>query len=355
MSGSKSYTFTATVTEQGSGLSANWQQPFTVTPAFLTGCTQGITYYPAGTSMGQAIAQWNAIPGMPATQSAKVYYNPGAIPTTFDTGNYHNLNYFVANGIKCLLCIKPDANGDQVSAVQQFLALCQQAGLKADVILWQEVNDNQLTAASFISMWNTYAPAVRNAATVTLPGGGTWNYTGYPCCIDFALNLTNGDASVIGPYFTSGITTGTVDKLYVDFYGKDWDIYQQSIGGANGRNLTYVASLADAPPSGGPAIPFGIGEFNVNMGGTTNPETVAQANAFFAYIVGFMGSQAPNAQFPSGGRLYQGKANADILAYNGAGPLAGPLIVDGTDPRVINGGSTGTIPSIPAVLNTFGL
>lgn len=346
----KSYTFTATVTETSGGLSAQWQQPFTVTPQSFAGCTQGITYYPAGTTMGQAIAQWNAIPGMTPTQSAKVYYNPGAIPTTFDAGAYHDLPYFVANNIKCLLCIKPDANLDQLSAVQQFLALCQQAGLVADVILWQEVNDNQLPATGtggFTAMWNAYAPIVRNAATVTLPGGGTYNYTGYPCCMDFAINLTNGNPTVIGPFFTSAITVN-VDKIYADFYGNDWDVFQTSIGGVNGRNLSYVSGLCDSPPNGQSPIPFGIGEFNVNTTGT-NAETPAQASAFYSYIVGFMGNQAPNAQFPNGGRLYQGKANADILAYNGGGPIAGPLIVDGTDFRV----NAGTSPNIQAVLNTF--
>lgn len=319
--------------------------PQQVTGAALVGATQGITSYPAGTTMGQAITQWDAIPAVPATSCAKVFYTAGDIPAAFTADASHDLPYFAANGIKCLLCMKPDINGDQAVALQQFLALCQQAGLIAKVILWQEANDpnNDITAAQFAGMWNTYAPIVRNPATVTLPGGGTYAYTGYKCCMDFAVNTTAGAPSIIGSYFTSAISK-TVDELSADFYGKDWDQFNP-----NGYDLAYIASLADSPPNGQAAIPFGVTEFNANLTGAL-AETPAQVAAFFAYITGFMGSGGPSSQFPAGGRLYQGKQNADSLIFNGGGPLASPLITDDTDVRV-NGGITPDFQDVFTALN----
>lgn len=303
----------AAIATAGIGQVANpillYDVPEQIPGAQRTGATQGITSYPPNTTMGQAITQWNDIPGIPLTTVAKVYYTPGEIPATFAADQDHDLPFFVANGIKCLMCLKPDANGDQVAELTTFMNLCSANSLIADVVLWQEVNDNQLTPAQFIAMWNTYAPIVRAA--------------GYPCCMDFAINLTNGSDATIGPYFTNAISA-TVDKVYADFYNKDWDQFQNSLTppGPKGRNLLYVSSLADTPPNGQSPISFGIGEFNSNLTGS-EAQTPAQSAEFFAYIQEFMLA-----------RLSASKLNADTLLFNGSGPLGDPLIIDDTDPRI---------------------
>jgi hypothetical protein len=238
------------------------------TLAGLHGATLELGAFPAGTTYAQAIADWEAVTGT-TIKVAKVYYKPGVFPTSIT----NPVSTYISEGIKALLSFKPAYNPPSKAdliALANTLKMFQAAGLNAAVTLWQEPQI-AMTAAQFSRVVHHYGPAIRQY---------------YPLAYD-----VTGDPTTWVKYYPGA---SAIDLVAVDYYATRY---------VNGVTLDVIAGLAD---NARPPQPFGIWE----MGSTTTKTSPAptQVENYMGYVQSFMA-----------GRLAAGKANADIVWFNGNG------------------------------------
>ncbi|HEV2377117.1 MAG TPA: hypothetical protein VGS19_33755 [Streptosporangiaceae bacterium] len=250
--------------------SASHPARMTGTPG-LHGATITKSAFPHGTTFDQAIKLWESYTGT-KIHTFKVYYARNHFPTVIDD----RIKALLDNGIKALLCFKPDflpTSRGNLDRMQATMKAYKKAGLEADVAIWQEpqVNQGHPDAGSFIAAVQYYGPAVRNYYPLVYDASGAAGPTGW-------VQYYPGD-----PY---------VDKVVVDFYGHHY---------VTGERIDAVAALADnaLPPK-----PFGLWEMGDRSSHVDTP-TPSEMTAYFAYIQSFFTN-----------RLEQGKTNADITWYN---------------------------------------
>jgi hypothetical protein len=251
------------------------------TLAGLHGATLELAAFPPGTTWGGAITDWEGYTGT-TIKASKVYFAPGEFPTSIS----NEIHTFISEGIKALLAFKPAYDPPtkaDLAALANTLHLYQGAGLAASVTLWPEAQD-RMTASQFHRVFQYYGPTVR-----------TYYQLAYDAAGSRPTEWTR--------YYPGALL---VDVVAIDYYGPTY---------LKGATLDTIAGLADhaSPPK-----PFGIWEMGNNEG--SNTLTQAQTENYFGYIQSFMA-----------GRLQDGKANAEIVWYNGDAPNT---ISSSTDYRV---------------------
>ena len=250
------------------------------TLAGLHGATLELGAFPSGTTWAQAIADWEGYTGT-TVKVAKTYYKPGVFPTSITDP----VSTYLSEGIKTLLSFKPAYNPPSkadLTALENTLKMFQGAGLNAAVTLWQEPQI-AMTAAQFRRVVHHYGPAIRQY---------------YPLAYD-----VTGDPTTWVKYYPGA---SAIDLVAADYYATRYE---------SGVTLDVIAGLAD---NANPPQPFGLWEIGSTANHTSPPP--AQVEAYFGYIQSFMA-----------GRLQAGKANADIVWFNGNGVNT---ITSGSDYRV---------------------
>lgn len=237
----------------------------------LHGATLDLSAFPPGTTWAEAIQAWN---GFTATKirACKVYFGPSQFPTSITW----DIQAFIDNDIKALLCFKPAVpfKAADLAALKSTLLMYKLAGLKADVTLWQEPQD-VMSVLDYRRAVRDYGPAVRHYYRLAYDAGShgapaEWT-SYYP-----------GDAQI--------------DIVAVDYYAGSY------VGGAR---LEGIAKLADYAK---PAMAFGLWEMGVSASNTGPSVSETQVHEYFAYVQWFMSR-----------RVKAGKANAEIAWYNGDG------------------------------------
>lgn len=220
-----------------------------------------------GISFTAANAMWQSWTGI--SDPVARYYLAASV-----FGYQTNMQQMVAAGTKICLTVRPAYNpvsATDLANLNTLMSTLKAAGAVVDVALWHEPYYQGLTSAQFITMWNYYAPTVRNYyPTVFVP--------------NVASLATHGE----GAYYPGD---ALVDKVCVDIYDSQYK---------TGQNMSAAAAIADGAS---PPKPFGIWEFN----GSTNPaagQSQADVTTFFNYVQAFMAA-----------RLTAGKVNADILLF----------------------------------------
>ncbi len=237
------------------------------TLAGLHGATLELGAFPAGTTWGQAIADWQSYTGT-TIKVAKMYYKPGVFPTSIT----NPVSTYLSEGIKTLLSFKPAYNPPSKAdliALANTLKMFQAAGLNAAVTLWQEPQI-VMTAAQFRQVMHHYGPAIRQY---------------YPLAYD-----VTGGPTTWTKYYPGA---SAIDLVAADYYATMY---------ANGVTLDVIAGLAD---NANPPQPFGLWEMGSTTNKTSPPQT--QVENYLGYLQSFMA------------RLAAGKANADIVWFNGNG------------------------------------
>jgi hypothetical protein len=240
------------------------------TLAGLHGATLSLAAFPSGTTWPQAIADWEGYTGT-TIKAAKVYYGPGMFPTSIS----EEIRTFISGGVKALLSFKPAYNPPSktdLAAMENTLQMYQAAGLTAAVTLWQEPQ-HVMTAPQFTRVVHYYGPAIRNY---------------YP----LAYDVTGAAGPAEWTRYYPGASF--IDLVAIDYYATAY---------AKGIRLDTIAGLAD---SASPPQPLGIWEMGSSATGSSPSQS--QVESYFGYIQSFMA-----------GRLQAGKANAEIVWYNGDG------------------------------------
>ncbi|HEV2374052.1 MAG TPA: hypothetical protein VGS19_18085 [Streptosporangiaceae bacterium] len=237
----------------------------------LHGATLSKSAFPPNTTFSQAIKLWEGYTGT-TIQTSKVYYERNHFPTTIDD----RIAALLANGIRGLLCFRPDFNPvsqGNLTRMEATLKLYKQAGLDAEVTIWQEpqVSKGHPSASRYIAAVAYYGPMIRQY---------------YPLVYD-----ASGAAGPVGwtQYYPGD---DQVDKVVVDYYGHHY---------ATGERIDAIAAIAD---SANPPKPFGIWEMGDRSSHVRVP-TPAEMTAYFQYVQSLMAQ-----------RLANGRVNADVTWYN---------------------------------------
>jgi hypothetical protein len=240
------------------------------TLAGLHGATLDLAAFPSTTTWPEAIADWEGYTGT-TIQAFKEYFAPGVFPASIS----NKIRTFISEGIKALLSFKPaydpPTKADR-AALENALQMYLNAGLTATVTLWQEAQD-VMTASQFHRVFQYYGPAVRKY-------------------YQLAYNAFGSRPKDWTRYYPGALLA---DVVAIDYYGPTY---------LKGVTLDTIAGLAD---HANPPKPFGIWEMGNNGPGGTLTQT--QTENYFSYIQSFMA-----------GRLQAGKANAEIVWFNGDGP-----------------------------------
>jgi hypothetical protein len=240
------------------------------TLAGLHGATLQLAAFPPRTTWPEAIADWDGYTGT-TIKTAKVYFTPGEFPASISK----QIQAYISGGIKALLAFKPaydPPTKTDRAALGKTLQMYQGAGLTATVTLWPEAQD-KMTAAQFHRVVQYYRPTI---------------HTYYQLAYDAA-----GSRPAQWTRYYPGALL--VDVVAIDYYGPTY---------LSGVTLDTVAGLAD---HGNPPKPFGIWEMGNSSHGDTLTQT--QTENYFGYIQSFMA-----------GRLQAGRANAEVVWFNGNSP-----------------------------------
>lgn len=235
------------------------------------GATLDLAAFPSGTTWPEAIADWDGYTST-TIKTSKVYYGPGVFPTSI-TGK---MSTFISEGIKALMSFKPaydPPTKTDLAALENALAMYQKAGLTATVTLWQEAQ-HVMTASQFHRVFAYYGPTIR---------------TYYP----LAYNADGSRKPTSWKQYYPGASL--VDVVAIDYYANSY---------AKGIRLQAIVAIAD---DASPAKPFGIWEMGNTGSKKANPPPSVIGN-YFSYLQSLMA-----------GRLQAGKANAEIVWYNGDG------------------------------------
>jgi hypothetical protein len=254
----------------GAAAAATAGLPRAATVAGLHGATLLLAAFPSGTTWAQAIATWEGYTGT-TIKAAKVYYRPGVFPTSIGA----QVKTYLNEGIKALLAFKPAFNPPSqadLAALENSLKMFRAAGLTATVTLWQEAQ-NVMSAAQFRRVVHYYGPMIRNYYPVAYDAFGSAGPSSW-------TNYYPGDSFV--------------DVVAIDYYAPSY---------LKGITLDVLGRIAD---SASPAKPFGIWEMGNSAGGVI--PTQSQMQSYFGYLQSFMA-----------GRLQAGKANAELVWFNGNG------------------------------------
>jgi hypothetical protein len=245
-------------------------RPSATASAGLHGATLQLAAFPSGTTWAEAIADWEGFTGT-TIEASKVYNRPGVFPTSIGK----EIQALIGQGIKALLSFKPafdPPTAADLAALQNTLQLYQNAGLTATVTLWPEAQDT-MTASQFHRVFQYYGRTVRNSYPLAYDAAGSKGPTSWK------------------KYYPGALL---VDVIAVDYYA---NVYAQNI------MLDTLVAFAD---NGSPPKPFGIWEMGSSAGNTSPPQSVVKN--YFGYIQSLMA-----------GRLQAGKANAEIVWFNGDG------------------------------------
>jgi hypothetical protein len=124
----------------------------------LVGATFDLQPFKPGTTFPEAVALWNSTTGT-TMQCAKVYYQLLRFPTTIDD----RVRTLIDMGIEALISFKPAIVPDSADRdrLAQAIKMFHNANLSAQVCLWQEVTDKDMTAAQYHTYVQYYGPVIR--------------------------------------------------------------------------------------------------------------------------------------------------------------------------------------------------
>ncbi len=236
-------------------------------------CNQNI--FGPGTTVQQAIADWEAIASRPLT-IRRVYYG-----TSWPSQVTADLLADAAAARKVAISFRPafnpPSNGD-AALLDAFLGSCKNAGVSMDVALYAEAFTLGMTAAQTIAATQFYAAVVRQYYPLVFNTG------------TYGVVHNNENSYYAGDAY--------IDKITTDYYCSAY---------VSGDRLDIAASLADAAS---PPKPFGIWEFT-SSADPVQGQTQQQATAYFGYLQSYFTA-----------RLNAGKTNADLILFNSAGNTA---------------------------------
>jgi hypothetical protein len=125
--------------------------------AARVGATVTQLAYKPGTSLVQAMADFNAQVGRNFEVAKRYYQGVSTWPVKGDLGV--GITSLVKRGCRGLLCFQPRVNGDDLTALKDTLHAIKKKLTDVKVTLWQEQGIGEgLTAAEFVQCYKQYQP-----------------------------------------------------------------------------------------------------------------------------------------------------------------------------------------------------
>jgi hypothetical protein len=279
-------------------------------PGMIGATIVGPNYGLPETQNDTAITDWNTNVGRVATCGKVFYKDSSTWPTAID----NKLQPYLDNNMTCYICLQPAFNpptNSDKTKLNTFLNMVKTAGLKAVVVLWQELGKpSGMTSTLFTAMMQFYASTVN---------------TYYDLAMIYSGDV--GCSTAAAAWFP-GTGNQYVKRVLCDYYG---DRYP----GGKFDQAGGAMSVADANN-----LPFGLGEIGKSASSPNNPPSTSVLLTYMGYILSVFS-----------GRLQSGKTNDAIMWWNGGGPITGsnaPLFPD----DVINANDP-LIPSIQSLFDTL--
>jgi hypothetical protein len=223
-----------------------------VPPAARVGATFDLFPFCPGTTYPEAVNIWNQTTGT-SMQCWKVYYQASEFPTSIDD----RIQTIINRGIQALISFKPAISLSQTDRTNlaSALEMFKDAGLIAEVCLWQEVGPRDMTAAQYHAVVHYYGPTVRQF---------------YPLVFDAP--------GFQGPDEWAAYDPGrsNLDGYAVDFYCGDFV--------NKGFTLDPLGTLAGD-------LPIGIWEIGNTASASFMP-TADQLNDYMSYMTTFLTQRA---------------------------------------------------------------
>ncbi len=264
----------------GAALAGSYGLAATAGPAMATAVSQpskarvGATVtqlaYKPGTSLEQAMADFNAQVGRNFEVAKRYYQGASTWPVKGDLGD--GITSLVARGCRGLLCFQPRVNGDDLTALEASLHAIKKKLTDVKITLWQEQGFNGgLTAAEFKQCYERYQ-SIRKI---------------FPLYVDFSgsHHTTWGD-------YNPG--AALVDGFAVDYYAS---VFVKKV------SIDAVAKLADDAGK-----EFGIWEIGNCADPTDKVPSDRHVVEYFDYLTSLQG-----------GRLKKGQLVGDMAWFNGPG------------------------------------
>jgi hypothetical protein len=138
-------------------------------PGARVGATLNLKPFPAGTTYQQAVQAWNSATGT-SMRCAKVYDQPSKFPTSLveETQTLRDL------GIEALISFKPsiEPNPSDRDRLAAAVKMFHDANLTAQVCLWNEVTEKDMTPAQYHDHVRYYGPVIRQYYPLVYDAGG---------------------------------------------------------------------------------------------------------------------------------------------------------------------------------------
>jgi hypothetical protein len=122
------------------------------------GATFDLHPFKPGTTYPEAVALWNSTTGT-TMQCAKLYYQLSRFPAIIDD----RVRTLIDMGVEALISFKPAIVSDSADRdrLAQAMKMLHDANLSAQVCLWQEVSDEDMTATQYHTYVQYYGPVIR--------------------------------------------------------------------------------------------------------------------------------------------------------------------------------------------------
>jgi hypothetical protein len=261
------------------------------TAAPLNGATIYPNSYKTSNSL-TAAKDADALYGLPlATTIQKVYLGEGQFGTTPGS----KVSELAAGGCQFVIDASPlkSRSKAQQTALANWLAMMNQAGINYRVVLWSEGNDVAFPSTSeWLAYWNYYAPVVKDAGVIC----------GYnPGCNHNALPRAIADLQAM--------TDPVPDELWMDYYATAF------IAGSRINNLIATAQAA--------SVPSGLAEWGW-YAGTFGPfgMTMPVWNDYCNYLI----SLAQAGMLQLGTIFYGGVHNTSVDVISSASDPRIPML-----------------------------
>ena len=152
----------------------------TGSPMIPAGARVGATFdlfpFCSGTTYPQAVDIWNSTTGT-SMGCWKVYYKAGEFPTSIDD----RIQTIIDRGIQALISFRPAISllSTDRSKLANAVKMFHDAGLIAEVCLWQEVGPKDMTATQYHDVVAYYGPTIRQHYPLVFdapgfPGPSEW-------------------------------------------------------------------------------------------------------------------------------------------------------------------------------------
>jgi hypothetical protein len=266
---------TAGITTGAQAAAAGTGQPM-IGAGARVGATFDLFPFCPGTTYPEAVDNWNAITGT-SMRCWKIYYKPGEFPTSIDA----RVQTIIDRGIQALISFKPAIalSATDLHALAAAVKMFHDAGLIAEVCLWQEVGPKDMTATQYHNVVRYYGPVVRQY---------------YPLVFDAP--------GYQGPLEWAAYDPGRaqLDGYAVDYYCGDFINKQFS--------LQPLATLAGN-------LPVGVWEIGNTAFDGFFP-TASQLTAYMNYVTSFLSQRAASGLPVGSVAWYNGPADSGQSGLN---------------------------------------